>query len=442
MIKKILLLFFAVLIILQAAVVIWWNFSLKGQVKLIEMSYLDGSSSNDLLVDRQDQVWASYLYPPILKVYKNGELMATFSEKELSLKPGHLAVDPQGNIWAFASDSPDGISIYDGQTWKHLKGGGDFFIWDAGVDSQGRAWIGANDGLHVYENGQWAVFNTSNSSIPDDNVKLLAFDHQGQVWVVSGQGLAATNGKKWKTFEDSPLNGKTITDLAIDQNGYVWVGVQDGLYFFDGSQWIIYTPKNSGMETVEVDQLAVDQQNRVWFAGSKWDKTVTVFEGKKWKYLYGEGYWSGIDSGADGNIYLNDNGVRKVALADTRLVNPFEKYVLGMADFGAFTYLTIALIGLWLMFALNAWGIGVGLIGGLLVFLPFAIAYQMTSSSGFLGIIATVGGILGGLIGYFFKRSGKKNADLWGGAIGCAVTFLVAGCCTLSIAGLTYLTMQ
>jgi len=45
----------------------------------------------------------------------------------------------------------------------------------------------------------------------------------------------------------------------------------------------------------------------------------------------------------------------------------------------------------------------------------------------------TLGGILGGVIGYFFKRTGKKWADLWGGAIGCGGAFLAAGCCLLTL---------
>jgi streptogramin lyase len=440
MIKKIFLFVFAVVIILQAAAVSGWNSWLRGQFKVNDMNYLDGSSSYDLLVDRQNQVWVSYL--DAIRVYQNGELKNTFTGQDLSMQPGHLEIDPQGQVWLFAAKSTDGMSVYDGKKLTHLKGAGDFFTWDAIVDSKGRAWLGADNGLHVYDNGKWKEFNTSNSPLPGDSVNLLAADQQGQVWTVSEQGLAVTDGVKWKTFEDSPLNGKTITDLDVDQNGHVWVAASDGLYFFNGSQWTVYTPANSGMESAEVDQLAVDQQNRVWFAGSEWGKTITVFDGKKWMYLYGEGYWSGIDAEPDGNIYLDNNGIRKVTAADTRLVNLFEKNLLGVVDYGVFIYLTILLIGIWLTFALNSRGIGIGLLGGLAIYLIAAVAIKLESGSGALGMITTVGGILGGLVGYFFKRSGKKNADLWGGAIGCTATFLITGTCMAVFLGLVFLTMQ
>lgn len=436
MLKKILSFLFAVAIILQAAAIGGLAHWLNKQYKVSEMNYLDGSSSSDLLVDRQNQIWVAYY--DNLRVYQGGQLKDTITQQDLSFHAALLALDLQGRVWAFPSETAQGMAVYDGHGWTHMDGPGDFYTWDAGVDSKGRVWLGTGDGLHVYENGKWKQFNTSNSPLPDDWVSMLAFDGQGQVWMVSEQGMAVTDGVNWKTFQDTILNGKTIQDIDIDRNDNVWVGTTDGLFFFNGSEWSVYTPENSGMESVDIAQVAVDQQNRVWFAASQWGRTVTVFDGITWKYLYGKGYWSDIDAGIDGNIYLNDNGVRKVAAGDTRLANRFVNDLMTLIDYGFFTYVTIFLVGAWLMIILGAWGIGIGLLGGGIIYVGILLFSPHLIPSLNIGTYVTIGGVLGGLVGYFFKRRGKNHADLWGGAIGCGLTFLIAACL---LAGLLFLSL-
>jgi hypothetical protein len=108
----------------------------------------------------------------------------------------------------------------------------------------------------------------------------------------------------------------------------------------------------------------------------------------------------------------------------------FANGVKNAVDVSVFAYFTLLLIGVWLMIALKTWGMVPGLlVGGLIVLAlttsPIPLAYYLNP-----GFYTTVGGIVGGLIGRYFKREGSMAAysDLIGGSIGCGGLMILTGC--------------
>ncbi len=51
-------------------------------------------------------------------------------------------------------------------------------------------WFGTNKGLTKYDGSTWTTWNKSNSQLPDDEVKALAFDRKGNLWIGTTNGLA------------------------------------------------------------------------------------------------------------------------------------------------------------------------------------------------------------------------------------------------------------
>lgn len=87
----------------------------------------------------------------------------------------------------------------------------------------------------------WQIFNTSNSSIPDDH----------------------------------------ICDVKVAKNDAVWVATwSGGLGKFEDLMWTVYNPANSTISSNSINQIAFDKKNRVWAATN--GGGVSFFNGETW----------------------------------------------------------------------------------------------------------------------------------------------------------------
>ena len=57
-------------------------------------------------------------------------------------------------------------------------------------DSQGRIWIGTDEGLSLYQAGAWQTFTADNSPLAPGWVAVLLEDSQGRMWVGTGEGIS------------------------------------------------------------------------------------------------------------------------------------------------------------------------------------------------------------------------------------------------------------
>ena len=174
-------------------------------------------------------------------------------------------------------------------------------------DGTGGIWIATYEGgvVHLDADLQWAIYNEENSDLPDNYVNTLLSDENGGLWIGTGwlglgtmrggSGLAylEPNGE-WSIFNtsNSDLPNNRIT--AIESDGYdgIWIGTgfQDSNYhgglahLYPNGKWTIYTTDNSGLPFNTIRALYPDQK-----------------EGGIW---VGTGY--GNDAG--GLAYLSENG--------------------------------------------------------------------------------------------------------------------------------------
>ncbi len=88
----------------------------------------------------------------------------------------------------------------------------------------------------------WLVFNTSNSSLPNNHVRDIAFDRKGYLWVATwGGGLAKFNQDdgEWKLYNqtNSGIPGSRINQIDIAKDGKIWMAAADGGFgYFDGRE--------------------------------------------------------------------------------------------------------------------------------------------------------------------------------------------------------------
>lgn len=445
MLKKVLLAIFGAAILFQAAVVSLWNTWITQQAGVERLSYIAYvSGPHGFAVGGDGQI---YVAGTEFTIYQNGQVKQSYSENEIGLNPSLVSMDPFGRVWVTSYRYSDGASVFDGQRWVHIAGLREATIHDLEVDSTGRVWTATSAGLYMYDNQKWHEFNTSNSQIGGDFVTDLSADQEGRVWVVAYKDedvvngvvsptesigfITLTDGVVWDDFGGNAGNTGGIWDIQADPNGGLWAALSNGLNFFDGKQWTLHTPNIPALQGESAENPALDSQSRVWVWYDRLG--AYVFDGSAWRYAYKSNYGSlgGIRAGLDGNIYIISGNQVHSASAEIRLLNRFENGLKRAVDDGKFIYLTTFLIGVWLMAAFNAWGVGLGLLGGGLAYLVF-LAGPLPSLGVFFnpGFYTTVGGILGGLVGRSFRRpeGTLKHADLWGSGIGCGGLFLLTSC--------------
>jgi ligand-binding sensor domain-containing protein len=111
----------------------------------------------------------------------------------------------------------------------------------------------------------WLVFNTGNSSIPNNHVRDLQFDRKSYLWVATwGGGLSRyfPDDGSWKFYNqtNSDIPGSKINQIAIDKSGRVWVVAADGGFgWFDGREtWeSVKMPKGVHPQSIAVNRNGV-----------------------------------------------------------------------------------------------------------------------------------------------------------------------------------------
>lgn len=121
--------------------------------------------------------------------------------------------------------------------------------------------------LYGFSQNQWQVFNTSNSTIPENVIRCLAKDAQGNVWVGTDNGLAKFDGSTFTTIDSSnsdlPVN--QIRSIAFSPTGDMWVGtLQAGAAVYNGSTWVNYTSQNSALPDDQVRTITFDTTGNAW----------------------------------------------------------------------------------------------------------------------------------------------------------------------------------
>ncbi len=111
----------------------------------------------------------------------------------------------------------------------------------------------------------WLVFNTSNSSIPNNHVRDLQFDKKSRLWVATwGGGLSSyfPDDGSWKFYNEtnSDIPGSQINQIEIDKNGRIWMVAADGGFgWFDGREtWeSVKMPKGVRPQSIAVNRSGV-----------------------------------------------------------------------------------------------------------------------------------------------------------------------------------------
>jgi ligand-binding sensor domain-containing protein len=142
-----------------------------------------------------------------------------------------------------------------------------------------RLWVGTEDGLALYEDGEWRSWREKDG-LPWRVVSAIAVSEKtGDVWVgLFGGGLARFSGGRFDHYNqfNSGLVNDVVYGVAV-LDDTVWVATTAGMSALDTvtGEWEIYTEKNAPMEEIwcyNVDAGDGKVYAAVWGGGIlEWD---------------------------------------------------------------------------------------------------------------------------------------------------------------------------
>ncbi len=214
-----------------------------------------------------------------------------------------LAPAPEGLLIGYGYNDDEGtptggltyLVIEDGQKlWANCDEAGvtnGKYISAIVVDQKKHIWVASDgDGILRYADGEWEVFNTANSNVPDNRVFGLVVDSNEIVWIATWQGVARFDGLKWTVVYDSEneLRKNPVYNIAFDNADNIWIGhVFDGISQFNGSngQWITYLEEDGDVSGNQVRGIVISEASdthpeSIWFAID--DGGVNKFEEGHW----------------------------------------------------------------------------------------------------------------------------------------------------------------
>ena len=251
-----------------------------------------GSYVQCILVDRKGSTW--------LGTFQSGLQVITGSERRLiprsdsgGLDINALFQDSQGRIWIGANQT---VSLFTDGQFKPQTPGDGISLADARYFAEdpraGALWAATSGGLFRFASGSWKeIRNAGGKSVA--GITCLRAEPDGSLWIGgSAFGLLRWRAGSWsEVTEEQGLPARKITCLVDDDLGFFWLGSNRGVIraarkdleqVADGVlAKLPYQMFNSsdGMASIECangDQSTAlkDSQGRLWFATLKGVATV------------------------------------------------------------------------------------------------------------------------------------------------------------------------
>ena len=157
-----------------------------------------------------------------------------------------------------------------------------------GKDSS--VWIGTDFGLAKLKNTSWTVYHIFNTGggLPDESIRAITIDSDNVKWIgtVLG-GLTKFNDTTWASINtgNSQLPDDYVKDVEFDQSGNTWIATTNGLVRIDTSQsYTIYNTLNSTFASDNIAKIFIDPDNNNKIIGTVngglnilTDTTLTIY---------------------------------------------------------------------------------------------------------------------------------------------------------------------
>lgn len=140
-------------------------------------------------------------------------------------------------------------------------------------------------GLSVLENGVFTNYDTSNSSLPSQNIKLIK-NYRDTVWFATDSGLTEFVNGQMKHYSDTNgLLNNVIQDLEVDSKGNLWIASFDGLTKKEGDVFNSETGRKIFNIAINKGDSIYANVNFEGIANIASPVLVELFDGNSWTTL-------------------------------------------------------------------------------------------------------------------------------------------------------------
>lgn len=193
-----------------------------------------------------------------------------------------IAIDQSGNLW-FATSN--GVGKYNAGNWTLYNTGNsglpDDYVYNI-VSSGNNIWVSTLSGIAFFDNTSWTVYDTSNSPLlpgytfqmclSDSTLYLGPFSQSGWPIVYLGiQKIDLVNNipVSWNLIDTSNSNLPTNKTTVIKANqNEIWVGTTEGVIRLDTA--IIYSTYNSPLLHNNIYDITFSNNGGKWFATDRY----------------------------------------------------------------------------------------------------------------------------------------------------------------------------
>lgn len=210
----------------------------------ISLSY---NTALDIAIDTNDHIWVAN-GPGGMVMFDQNKILREFTHV-----PGHsrslniytVTVDHNNHVWF---GTTDGRVFFLNTTTQAFQSVASYPftntpVYQIYVDSQHRLWICSDHGLYLYnpQTREGMTFTNANSSINDNNLRVVLEDSHGNFWIGSLGGSLQVYDRDFNLLHDfsGNFNFYSVNHIYMDSKNRVWVASQNDLFLF-----VDYTPEN------------------------------------------------------------------------------------------------------------------------------------------------------------------------------------------------------
>jgi ligand-binding sensor domain-containing protein len=171
-----------------------------------------------------------------------------------------------------------GIGIYDGQNWRLLTRENSIlpanivnYLWY----NEMYMYVCTSNGLlrisQFATDTSYAVMNTSNSVMPNNNVRAVNIDKSYNLWLGCGKsgdipgGTAQKINRDWFSYPGKP--DENVYCITVDRSNTKWFGSsENGLSKYLNGVFTYYTTQNSKIPSDRIFRVVIDKSGNKWMS--------------------------------------------------------------------------------------------------------------------------------------------------------------------------------
>jgi ligand-binding sensor domain-containing protein len=269
---------------------LWANIGQNGFIRYdgsawVEASPLDAADAEAVSSGLVYTDWATLLFHQNKVLVHTPEATDDYTLGNYPYDPvaNQLTRDHEGQIWGMLGYHTL-RNLTTGETIEFELNGAPLYLSTPTFDPQGRLWAMGGERVCYYENGEWHIFDPSNSPLPADEYYTdMIIDPQGDVWVfIYDWGLCRYNGQEWKVVPHPTVANGYVVAMGPRQAGEIWLGIWvtnigTRMYRFNGETLSL---QNTGFNLSYAGVISQDPSSgRVYVAGTTthieyWDNGV------------------------------------------------------------------------------------------------------------------------------------------------------------------------